>query len=271
MPNQIVNASGLDGVAGFTGGAGLAADSDVVGAPSRTVITAAGSVMTTAVALAGAAGVYAFGHHSAGPLLVRFATPGGDVDVAVPAMKATAGAPARGIASTFSFSRGWVTAPAGATTWRLRIATTAAALFRPFGSGQASAAFRPCRWAPGPHLNPDLAVATWPERLPNPDPDSLELEPIPLRKAFTGDDGVPTTRRTSNRSRRFCRFGLTLDAAGRDALESFWRANVEEFFFVRPDTGDLCFAEWAEDGDPTDSGGKPGSRSTSVRLTIREA
>jgi hypothetical protein len=123
----------------------------------------------------------------------------------------------------------------------------------------------------GPHGNPDLNLVAWPADLPLAQPGEYGTEPIPLRKAFAGDDGVPTTRRVADGSRSFLSVTLVLDMAQRDVLDAFWRANHEQFFFTRYDTQEVCVAEWASDGDPKDAGAKVGSRSTSFKLLLRVA
>lgn len=268
MPNAILNASGLDGVAGYSG-AGLAVDDEILGAPARVVITANGQLSTDDRELGANAGVYAFGHFAGSGISVRFKAAGAVVStVALPVLQPPRN-PRRGLAGTFGFAKGYVPAPAGATEWALVCPGGGpTALFRPFAMASSPTAPRPC-WRPGAHLNPDLALPTWPELLPNPQTDGFELEPIPLRKSFAGDTGVPITRRMGSISRRFATISLLLDAEGRDRLDSFWRSNVPEFWFVRPDNGDLVIAEWTDDGDPKENG-KPGQGRTSTRLLLRE-
>lgn len=270
MANGILNASGLDGATGFAG-TNVAADNAVLGAEARIVITADANLASANVNLAGAAGVYAFGMFAGDGLAVRFRNGVGVIgDYPLPTLRQPA-SPTRGIARTFGFASGYIAAPVGATQWALvESGGGEAAMFRPYGMGTSAAARRPRTWSPGDHANPDLDLAAWPDLLPNAEADGFALEPIPLRKSFVGDSGIPTTRRVASTSARFATVTLALNAVDRDILEQFWRANHDEFWFVRPDTGDLCIAEWADDGDPKDEGGQPGARRTSVRLLLRE-
>lgn len=271
MPNRISNATGLDGVTGYAGGAGLAVDDSVLGAPNRLVITAAadGDLRTSAAAVTAGETIEAFAHHPfGGGIAVRFYT-AGDAAVGAPVMLTRKAnpmrSPKRGIAATFAFSRGRLVVPATATKAVLALPAglqSVDALFRPFLGDPGEC------WRPGSHLNPDLEIPSFPPL--EPQRDGFALEPIPLRKSFAGDAGIPTSRRVAAASRRFVVVEYALDALGRDDLDSFWRANHDEFFFVRPDNGDLVIAEWADDGDPKDTG-SGASRRTSIRLLTRDS
>lgn len=288
--NAIVNATGLDGATGFTvtGGA-LYVDETTRGAEGRIVLGAnasgAGAVsIFQDVAVSAGDDVEVFAHvagvglSSAPGLSVQFRNGGGVVSTAaVPIRRAGRGSPARGIPGTFDLHRARLVVPAGATTARLLATGTASGagsrllLLKPFlAAGDLAAPSM--GFQAGPHANIDLAeIPAWPADLPLPEPDDFSTEPIPLRKAFAGDDGVPTTRRVAEGSRAFLSASLALDMAQRDALESFWRANHEQFFFTRYDTQEVCVAEWAADGDPRDAGAKVGARRTAFKVLLRVA
>ena len=269
--NRILNATGLDGTAGYSGGAGLAADEAVLGAPNRIVLKAAagGYLQPATAAVVAGETVEAFAHHTPGSNLEVIFLTAGDVQVGalspVPRRANPSRAATRGIAATFAFSRARLLVPATAAKAVLYVkpgGQAIDAMFRPFLGDVGEC------WRPGPHLNPDLDLPSFPPL--EPQRDGFELEPIPLRKSFAGDSGVPTTRRVAATSRRTASVDFALDAIDRDLLDQFWRANHDEFWFVRPDNGDLCVAEWADDGDPKDSGAGA-ARRTSVRLLLRDS
>jgi len=182
--------------------------------------------------------------------------------------------PRRGIASTYGRAYARIKATHAG---RVRVGLQAAAMsngdrlamMRPFLDLNPSSERRSV-WQPGSHTNPDLDLVAFPTDLPPPLAEGFAIEPVPLRKGFSSDDGSKITVRVAGVSRWTASVSWLLNALDRDRLETFWRANHEEFWYVRPDTGDLCVASWAEDGDPTDSGGKVGSRETTVRLDLRQ-
>lgn len=270
MRNRIPNSSGLDGATGWTFGGAPVVDSTTVGADARIAFTGNAFVGTPEVNVQGMTSIYASALFQGFRAFVRFNVGAGLVDSVIPLRRRSARAASRGIASTFSFAAGVLSVPAGATIARIYTDGLAngCALFRPYLDAYDGE--RPSVWTPGPHLNPDLDLVAWPGDLRNAESDGVELEPIGLRKSFAGDDGTPTTRRVATTSRYFMTMTLALDNVQRDRLEQFWRANHDEFFLIRPDTGDLVIAEWADDGDPRDSGGKPPLRRTEIRVLIRE-
>lgn len=264
--NRLLNATFLDGVTGW-GGPAIEVDETELGAPNRRVLKADGYLFdANPIPLDGAAGVYVSALH-VGAVKIYWQDAGGVAltNPLVPLRRVGRGTPARGIASTLSASFGYMAAPATAARAQLAVEGPLSVVFRPSilvgeTSGQC--------WRPGPHLNPDLDLPSFPAI--EPQRDGLELEPIPLRKSFAGDAGVPTTRLLAATSRRYIRVEYALDAIGRDVLDQFWRENHPEFWFVRPDNGDLVIAEWADDGDPKDSGAGA-ARRTSIRLLIRDS
>jgi hypothetical protein len=275
--NLIPNATGLDGVTGYgSNPGGLTVDDAVRGAPNRLAIVGNVTYLHTppadveglafisaATAFDGPAGTSGAGLEFYGPAsfysFVPMTTP-----------RSPRGSARRGIAATF----GRVVALAVAVP----PAATTAQIVTLSGPGSVSprALFRPqinegstlqC-WRPGEHLNPDLALPAFPAI--EPERDGFAVEPVPIRKSFAGDAGIPTSRRVAASSRRYLVLEYALDAIGRDVLDSFWRANHSEFWFVRPDNGDLVIAEWADDGDPKDTGAGA-SRRTMIRLLTRDS
>lgn len=257
MTNLIPNATGLD-LDGWAG-ADLLADDATVGAPGRVVVTGSATVSTPTFAIANGARVWVAAHHEPGSALT--AVFGSGATAPVPLASAGAGPARRGLASTFAFSGGWVTAPVGAGTLRLRAPTS---LMKPIAT-----VARACLWQAGPHTNPDLDYPAWPTDLPMLQDEGLQLDPIPTRKGFTGDSGWEATRRTT-RSRRYRMSGqLALTPEERDRLMEFFDAIDGPFWFTRPDTREACLAQFLADGEPVEAGQLPGKRRTQIKLQMR--
>jgi hypothetical protein len=299
MGNRIVNASGLDGVTGYQS-IGLVApprvisiDDSNLGAEGRLAIVSSGAALAGAPALSGirtdevavVAGetLDAFTH---------FRTVGGTPSVWIQwidiAHDATTSSPLeitpprsppfgalRGRPGGFSFAALRTVVPVGAAFARLTVAcvlpqvgdAAAAILVKPF-LGPPTLRGRRAAWTPGPHLNPDLALPAWPDILPPAEADSFNYEPVPTRRAFAGETGVPINRPTGANGWGYASFTMVLNAEQFDALGALSRTGGE-FWYVRPDTAELCVAEFAEDGDPRDNGGHIGARRTAVRLLLR--
>lgn len=282
--NKIEGATGLDGVTPFAAtGATRAVDSDVIGAEARPVFVGTGTGGAATFTLGDVAAVDGDAFEAfvqigaigvATPAPVVKVTGGGGGTVALALERVGRGLPRRGLGGSFDlyYGRGIIPATGSAAIYAAAALDVGdkVAFFRPFLDVGALPARRQT-WNAGAHLNPDLDRAAWPSNLPAFTAEDLELEPTPLRRGFTGDDGTTATRLVAGRSRHTLNATLVLDAEERDVLDQFWRANHSEFWIVRPDTLDLCIGEWAVDGDPKDTGGKVGSRRTNVRIMLREA
>lgn len=254
MANDLVNATFLDGPAGWSSSGAVTVDEATRGSPGRVVLVANGPIRSAAVALNGAAVVHAFAHHAPGArLLVRFLNGAaqGVGDVVLPRVTNPAGTPRRGIPSTFAFSRGAASAPGGAVSYQLVTENAAPnLLLKPYAGRSAV-----CGWLPGPHANPDLRLPVWPDSAGQPTGDSWRAQPTGVRVGFETDSRIPVTSQVATEPWVTASFTLTLDLAARDDLDVFWRATQRApFWFVRPDTHQLCRAWWLEDGDPADSG-----------------
>lgn len=255
MANDLVNATFLDGPAGWSSSGAVTVDEATRGSPGRAVLVANGPIRSAAVALNGAAVVHAFAHHAPGArLLVRFLDGAGQGvgDVVLPRVTNPPGSIARrGLPSTFAFSRGAASAPGGAVSYQLVTQDAAPnLLLKPYAGRSAV-----CGWLPGPHANPDLQLAVWPETAGQPTGGSWRATPTGARIGFESDSRIPVTSQVATEPWVTASFTLTLDLAARDDLDVFWRATQRApFWFVRPDTHQLCRAWWLEDGDPADSG-----------------
>lgn len=264
MANELLNATFLDGTANWAGTARAIAQTGV-GSRGRLVITGTDFILSEPRPLNGRAGVWAAALFRGARFVVRF-NDGSGSDVVVP-LKRTASEPAaRGRPSGFNFARGYIPAPAGATTFQVFIdGPGALMLTKPYASADG---LEPCVWQAGPHTNPDLNYPAWPAHLPAIMDEGLQFDPIPTRKGFSGDSGVEATRRIT-RSRRYHMTGqVGLTTAERDALMDFFDANPGKFWFTRPDTREVSLAQWKSDGEPVDAGQLPGRRRTQFKLQL---
>ncbi len=268
MENRIENAGGLDGTTGYAavGGATLAADEATLGAPGRIVITASGSATATvgvdtdlAAVSAGAtydcAGLWSF-VGAAATLAVQWCDGGGTVvnTATLPLVRTATGAAAKGLRQRFNRSYGRVTWPSGASQARLRLSGAAtgayvAGLLKPM-IAPARTDGDPPRWDPGPTSNPDLALPIWPAALPPVLMDGFSAAPTSLRKAFESDAGIAMTQKVGATARQIVQAQLRLSPEQLVALEDFHAHGGSPFWFVRPDTDELCQAWWTADGAP---------------------
>ena len=273
MGNKVLNASGLDGLADWTGSTSV--DEATIGAPGRVVlVSSSGSLRSSSTPVVAGALVEAAGAYQAtggGAVLeVEFL----DVSLAVieaavvPVKRYPSGSPRRGIASTFVLARGRLVAPVGAVTARLRARGTGTVyLLRPwletvlYGRDGST-------WQTGLHTNSDLALSSWPTKLPPLEEGAFSVDPIPTRKSFAGDTGVPMTRQMTSTSRYMLRGALRLNAEEQDRLDDFFNLADSPFWFTRQDTLQLCRAYWTADGEPAYSGLVRGRRRASFTLLL---
>lgn len=268
MANQLQNATFLDGPTGWTAGSGLSVLATGQGGRGRLVLAGTTSLLSSRIPLSGATQVWAMAHHLGGALRVRFsdAAGAGAVNIDVPVIDPAKGPAERGRPSGFNFSKARIIAPAGATHFALGVFGGAVRLLKPYASTDAR---EPLLWQPGPHANPDLNLPAWPAHLPLAMDEGLQADPIPSRKGFAGDSGVEMTRRMT-RSRRYqlqAQYGL--DSAQRDALLDFFDDTPGSFYFTRPDTREVCIAQWMADGEPVLAGQLPGRRRVQVKLQVK--
>lgn len=269
MGNGIKNAGLLDGVTDWsaTAGAVRTVDDEVIGGPGRNVLTVTKTLTTGqsisawSTGLAVTAGqvleVFALsGNSEAGltDLTLQVLDGGGTVIGSTPIAlrRRGAGVPRRGLSVSFNDHFGKVAAPATGTA-RLLATSVAAAnaphqlyLTKPY---LAPARAGLARWDPGAHSNPDLDLPIWPADLP---PfRSVSPEPYANRKSFAGDVGIPGNTKLYGGPLHHAMRGqmrLTLETA--DVLDAFFESDAEPFYIVRPDTEQLCMAEWLDTGAP---------------------
>lgn len=266
-----MNAGGLDGVTNWNaiGGGALAVDEAVTGGPGRAVIEVTGvgavggvvGIASDTVPIVAAPLVEAFGRYAASQgawsLQVEWRS-GAAVLAQAPVTFAAAPVTAakRGLPTTFAWAYSRLQAPGGADGMRLLATTTLAAagayslaLLKPY-LGLAPADPRPTRWDPGSHANPDLQLQVWPSDLAPFRSDQLPT-PIANGKAWAGDAGIPVRESLYAGVHHEFRGQMRLSSEQFDVLDAFYDSTQDaEFYVVRPDTDQLCVAEWLADGAP---------------------
>lgn len=296
MGNEILNATGLDAANDWESPLGgfLSSDEDVVGRPGVAVLGATRLAVARGVKVDLCSSTVAVVQGEQLEGLIYFAAAGGSAALELEIVDGTGSgdnvasrqilplrsprglgrAPRRGIPEDFSFASFVIRAPESGFA-RLRVVATA------FGGDVAAYALRPFlspvavpgrrqTWAAGQHSNADLGLDAWPSTIPPPIAGSFAAEPISSRKGFTGDSGVPAYRRlTTSGGRWLARASWKLSTRARDVLDQFFRETSGEFYFVRPDTFQLCRAQWT-DKDPRDTG-SGGDRTTEVEFLLEVA
>lgn len=165
--------------------------------------------------------------------------------------------PRRGLPSTFDRFWGRFTAPANTATAEIRgnvvVPNNGQAyeflMLKPHLEKVPSLNGPPRRWDPGPHTNADLNLPVWPDVLA-PFQAGGEVEPIPNREAYVTRSGIPRPRKLYSRPRTQYRGRVRCDAVQADVLQAFYEAGYDAFYVVRPDTDQLCVAEWLVGGEP---------------------
>lgn len=292
MQNEILNATGLDGVTDWRSSlAGtLTTDDSLVGRDGVIVLAAtklaavAGAKVdleTSAVHVTQGERLEIFVHFAAAggraalELTIASGSPVGPIIARrqILPLRPSLRTPRRGIPGEFNIA--YARFPALATGYaRLRVVATAygghdlaAYAMRPFlAAGDIPAARQ--SWAPGLHTNADLALPSWPSWLPSV-AGQYQADPLGRRSSFAGDSKVPIYRQVSETTRWIGRGTYALDTRERDLLSQFYEATSGPFYFVRPDTAQLCRAQWT-DKEPTDSG-TGADRRTEVELLLEVA
>lgn len=276
MTNLIDNAAGLDGVTSWSASAGAtrAIDWSDLGGPGRAAIVASKALsigqtvalwsdvaaVTSGEALDVAAGV-ANSDGGAIVLQVEIVDGGGariglvNIPTSAPAY---AGGPRRGLAETYRAARTRFASPATGFARLLATSTAAGAgthrlallkplLARPVGRW-------PARFDPGEHVNIDLQLPAWPSILPAFRRD-LQGRPYPSLAAFAGDAGIPANASINGGDDATLTGRMSLNPIEADALDQFYRqTRTGVFYIVRPDTDQLCMAEWLAEGAPALAG-----------------
>lgn len=279
MPgNAITNAGGVEGVAGWVGSAGsvLAIDDTVRGFDGRMVIRAAKNVALNevvtlanqpAVAISSDQYIEAFAHHGAnrGSTTLKlqiFSDAAATVllqTIDVPTQTAGDGNPRLGLSKSYTFSHLRMKSPVtGFMRLQVSNSPTSAGLMqvlimRPYLEAVSQKTKYRC-WDPGPHIDPDLNLPHWPSDLPHLRAENFSVPVIPSRVAFSGDKGIAVTKKLT-RSPWYQAMGQVRgDQETHAILDQFFRTQPEPFWFVRPDTLQLCRAYWLAEGEPSSSG-----------------
>ena len=278
--NQITNAGFVDGTSGWGSSAGtvLSVDETIRGYEGRLVLKATKVVanaegviinMSDAQAVPVVAGrvleVFAHYEYNRGPsyVAVNFYNAGGAfvASETVDRQSLSDQNPRLGLSKSYNFAHERITVPATATKARLALygtATSAGAselmLMKPYLEMLPSVKTKYRCWDPGPSLNIDLSLPVWPADLPHIRADSFNLMPIPTRRGFKGDAGVMITKKLVNVPWYTIQASVRVDQELHAVLDKFFRTAAEPFWFVRPDTLQLCQATWLDDGDPVYSG-----------------
>lgn len=254
--NSVLNATFLDGTVGWQG-TSLTVDESNLGGPGRAVLVGTGTTINSN---------YANGLDViAGDLLevLCMAKVGSTVKLQIDTgeehtitLKRVGDGPtSRGIPSTMSEFRSRIRAGSDGKA-RIQVSSSASPhLSKPYIEKVAGNA-RPRFWTPGPHSTSDLNMKVWPSNFPPFQQDSVQVEPTPVRKGFAGDIPIPATSRMSMTPAYRFQGELELSAMEYDQLEELCYGAVsdEPFWFVRPDTKQVCQAFWMEDGSPRTMG-----------------
>ncbi|MET3665899.1 hypothetical protein [Caulobacter sp. 1776] len=240
-----------------SGGGALQVDESTVGAPGRVVMVAGGAGVATSsvnVSVGDELEVLALVGADVNRPRVEFVIlNGGGATISatvVPFRRLGSGACRRGLTASFSEAYARITvAAAGAA--RLSIAPNGGGMshiyaFRPYIGRPGLAVMR---WDPGTHSNPDLNLPVWPADLPG-FRGQPAVEPFANLKAFAGDAGLPANGSLYSGLHHQVKGQMRLSAEQDDILDQFYARRPPAFYFVRPDTGDLCIAEWLADGAP---------------------
>ena len=279
MPgNQVTNASMADGISAWSGSAGvtLSVDDNLYGYDGRIVLvgTTGGQdahvTMGTSLGVTSGQTLEAFAHHAhvggTSQLVVQFAPTNAFAAITtvnVPLVKAGNGDPRLGLAKSFNFSHGRIVAPISGFA-RLSVRNTAVGagikrglVLKPYLEILPSAKTKYRCWDPGPHINPDLNIPRWPADLPHIKGDGFSVPVIPARAAWAGDKGVEIYNKLTNAPWYRADAQIRGDQETHAILDRFFRTSPEPFWFVRPDTFQLCRATWRADGEPSMSGVGP--------------
>lgn len=285
--NLVKNASFLDGTQGFVApdGGVLTVDDQIFGAPGRSVLVlndtpGNGNPMTISMDYPEGPGVtsgellevFVMGKSTIPNPSVKLQVQGGS-ETTIPLKEEHKGSATRGVPSTFNIYRGRFVAP---STGQARISMSAVAssgashimlMFRPYIEKVAATA-RQRQWTPGPHYGADLDLPIWPSSLPPFRTDGVQVEPMPVRRAFSGDVARPSTSRIAHNPSYMFKGDLELNGVQYDLLEDLCYNQAEPFWFVRPDTNQLCHAYWADDGSPSAQGALNPVRKVSIGLLL---
>jgi hypothetical protein len=168
------------------------------------------------------------------------------------------GNPRLGLAKSFDFSHARIASPMnGYARLYLHTVNTGpnpkAMLMKPYLERVLPKTKYRC-WDPGLHVNPDLQIPHWPSKLPHLRADQFSAPIIPSRVGFSGDKGVSATKKLTRNPWYNVSGQIRGDQETHAILDQFFRTAPEPFWFVRPDTLQLCQATWMAEGEPSMSG-----------------
>lgn len=183
---------------------------------------------------------------------------GGLVQTVVPIVSKGDGNPRLGLAKSFNFSHARITSPMnGYVRLYLNCNNTGpnpkSLLMKPYLERVLPKTKYRC-WDPGLHVNPDLQIPHWPSELPHLRADQFSAPIIPSRVGFSGDKGVSVTKKLTRNPWYNVSGQIRGDQETHAILDRFFRTAPEPFWFVRPDTLQLCQATWMAEGEPSMSG-----------------
>jgi hypothetical protein len=286
--NALKNAGFLDGATNYSAsGLTLAVDAATRGAPGRIVLVGTataggagtnytiGNSVGVTVAAGGTFEVFALVGGSNGAVSVEVVI--GGVTTQVPLIRAQQATASRGLAETFGlyYLRG-VSAGGGSAILNARLISAGAGavalwIQKPFldvASPTSPALGFPQVFDPGAHDNADLNRTVWLTAMPR-FLASSEIAPVSNLATFATDSQLPINVRTYTGLRHTLRgrMRLTKDQVAR--LDDFYAARtISPFWFVRPDTNELCFASFLADGQPTPIAHKGAFTMTEVGLLL---
>lgn len=233
---------------------GQGATSAIAQQPGRTLPVTQGQVLEI------------FAHHAginANTVLILMVAPDqnfnvGRQDFNLPVTSKGDGSPRLGLAKSFDFTHARVTAPFnGYARLYIHSAQTGSnqktLLMKPYLERVLAKTKYRC-WDPGKHVNPDLKIPHWPSELPHLRADQFSAPIIPSRVGFSGDKGVSVTKKLTRSPWYNVSGQLRGDQETHAILDRFFRTAPEPFWFVRPDTLQLCRATWMAEGEPSMSG-----------------
>lgn len=275
--NEIMNAGFAEGILFWSGSrlsGPLKVDEKQLGFEGRAVLVASSAQETfsmfpeagKAVPVAMGQVLEAFAHHgginTTTSLVVQFATNNTFTaelqELTVPVASKGDGRPRFGLAKSLNFSHKRIISPINGFA-RLKVnaaqatAGAQAVLMKPYLERVLPSTKYRC-WDPGQHVNPDLDIPIWPADIPHLRAESFSAQIIPTRASFSGDKGVAVTKKFTRTPWYNVTGQVRGDQETHAILDSFFRTAPEPFWFVRPDTLQLCQATWMADGEPSMTG-----------------
>lgn len=252
--NQLANAAFLEGAANWTAVSGaLSVSESGRGGPGRAVLVSAQGAISAGVAVSAGATIEAAGLFGdtggAAALRVVINSGGSTAQLDLPVDRVGRGPARHGAANTLSFAYGQVTAPISGQACLVVVGSGEVWLSKPYLD--ASPPVRDAyQWDPGVFSSPDLVgYARWPVHLPPVLLEGFEAKATPIRKALGADAQRETTQRIAGTPAYRMAGRLRVNQAELYDLELF-HETTDVFLMTRPDTGQLCRAQWIAEAGP---------------------